>query len=268
VGVDAMAIDRQGNIYFSNDDGTHAWIGKLPPKGGAADKHWLPIPAGPPTRGMAIDDDRGVIYFTAGATTPELDAADLNRTPPTARTLYKGLTDPNDAALDVNGNVFVSDQGDGHVYSFTPAGKRTRVTTMPIGVSSVGSGPAGLVFAPDRTLVVGYKGGGQLLRISIDATGVEDRRATFGPVNDWVNGLAYDERGRLYLALFDTAAARDVVRLDSDDAAPVSVASGGHFSALAFGRGDLDCRDLYISDPFAGMAVRRIPTAYAGLSLP
>jgi sugar lactone lactonase YvrE len=259
VAVDSLAIDGRGNIYFSNDDGTNAWIGRLPPRGGSADKHWLPLAKGLPTRGMAVDDARGVLYFTTGSAGPELQAADLAGAPPSARTVFKGLIDPNDLAMGFDGNVYVSDQGDGQIYSVTAAGKRTKVTSMPIGVRSMSSGPAGLTFAPDRTLVVGYKGGGQLIRISL-TDGLESRRVTFGPVMDWVNGLAYDQRGRLYLSLFDFDVLSDVVRLDSDTATPVPVASGGRFSAMAMGRGELDCRDLYVADPSPGQPVRRIPT--------
>jgi streptogramin lyase len=268
VGVDSMAIDARGSIYFNNDDGTLGWIGKLPPHG-PADKHWLSLPLGPPTRGMAVDDVLGVIYFTAGVPgsgAVELQAADLTGAP-IARTLYKGLIDANDVAVDLNGNVYVSDQGDGHIYSFTPSGQRTKVTQTPVGMASNGTHPAGLAFAPDHTLVVGYKGHGKLVRLSIGANHVETHRGNFGPINDWVNGLAYDQRGRLYLALYDLVAPRDVVRLDADDAAPVTIVSGGHFSAMAFGRGELDCTDLYIADPDAGMVVRRVTTSYAGLSI-
>jgi hypothetical protein len=138
---------------------------------------------------------------------------------------------------------------------------------MPIGIASMGSGPAGIAFDPDHSLVVGYKGGGQLIRVKLDS-GVESSRITFGPLNDWVNGIAYDVRGRAYLALFDLNAFRDVVRVDGAGVAQVPVASGGHFSAMAFGRGALDCTDLYVSDPTAGMAVRRFTTDFAGLSIP
>jgi hypothetical protein len=255
VAVDSMVIDARGNIYFSNDDGTNAWIGKLPPIGGTADKHWRNVSVGPPIRGMALDDVHGVVYFTAGAT-PELQAVDLNGSG--VRTVSRSLVDPNDVAMGPDGNVYVSDQGDTTIYSFTPDGKRTKVANTAIGVRAMNSGPAGLAFAPDGALVVGYKGRGQLIRITLDH-GVESGRQTFGPTMDWVNGLVYDQRGRLYLAQFDQTAPRDVIRLDSDAATPVPFASGGHFSALVFGRGELDCNDLYISDPFAGAMVRRFP---------
>jgi len=266
VAVDSLAIDGSGNIYFSNDDGTNAWIGRLAPDG-TVDKHWLAIPLGPPTRGMAIDDAHGVIYFTAGNTAHELQAADLGEAP-VARTVYKGFTDPNDVAMGFDGNVYVADQGDGQIYSVTPSlKKRTKVTTMPIGIASMGSGPAGIAFDPDHSLVVGYKGGGQLMRVKLDK-GVESSRTTFGPINDWVNGIAYDVRGSVYLALFDQNAFRDVVRIDGAGSTQVPVVREGHFSAMAFGRGALDCTDLYVSDPTAGMVVRRFSTGYAGLSIP
>lgn len=268
VAVDSLAIDGHGNIYFSNDDGTHAWIGKLAPDATRADKHWLAIPLGLPTRGMAVDDARGLIYFTAGTSAPELQAADLAGNPPQPRTVAGGLIDPNDVAVAFDGRIYVSDQGDGQVYSFAPDGKRTKVTGQAIGVRNNGTGPAGIAFAPGGSLVIGYKGTGPLIRLFLGGDGIETRRDTFGPTNDWINGLAYDERGGLYLAIYDQMNLRDVVRIASDAAPPVPVATGGHFSAMAFGRGALYCTDLYITDPTPGMQVRRVPTDYAGLSLP
>jgi sugar lactone lactonase YvrE len=216
---------------------------------------------------MAIDGARGVLYYTAGTPTAELQAVDLAAAAPKPRTVYRGLIDPNDVAVGPDGNVYVSDQGDGQIYSFTPAGQKTRVTRSPLGVPAEYSGPAGLAFAADGTLVVGIKGNVPLVRLTL-AGGLEMVRASFGMVNEWVNGLAYDERGRLYVALFNQTETRDVVRLDSDTAVPVPVVKAGQFSTIAFGRGELDCHDLYVSDPAPGMVVRRMRTDTRGLATP
>jgi streptogramin lyase len=264
VAVDSLAIDTAGNIYFSNDDGTTARIGKLPPKGAAANKQWLTIATGLPTRGMAIDSTLGVLYYTAGTPTAELQAVDLNAAMPRPRTISRSLIDPNDLVVGPDGNIYVSDQGDSQIYSFTPAGQKTKVTAMDIGKRSDFTGPAGLAFGPDGKLAVGVKGNSPLLRLTL-AGGTEMGRVTFGPVNDWVNGLVYDERGRLYVATFDQTMPKDVIRLDGDNAAPISYVKAGRFSSMAFGRGELDCKDLYVTDASAGVTVRRMTTDAPGL---
>jgi sugar lactone lactonase YvrE len=267
VGVDSLAIDKAGNIYFTNDDGTTARIGKLPPKGAGANRQWLTIPRGLPNRGMAVDSARAVLYFTAGASPADLQAVDLAAATPRARIVYSGLVDPNDLAVGPDGNVYVSDQGDGQIYSFSPTGQRTKVTRTPLGVPAEYSGPAGLAFAADGTLVVGIKGDLPLFRLTL-VGGMEMNRQAFGMVNEWANGLVYDERGRLYVALFNQTMPRDVVRLDSDTAAPVAVMKTGRFSSMAFGRGELNCHDLYVTEASPGAVVRRMTTDTRGQAIP
>jgi sugar lactone lactonase YvrE len=268
VAVDSLAIDRAGNIYFSNDDGVTARIGKLAPTGAAANKQWLTVTTGLPIRGMAVDSKAGVLYYTTGTPTAELQAVDLNATTPMPRTVYRGLIDPNDVAVGFDGRVYVSDQGDSQIHSFTSTGDRTTVTGSAIGKRTDYTGPAGLAFALDGRLVVGVKGSVPLLRLSIGADGKETGRQSFGTVSEWANGVAIDERGRIYVALYDQSLTKDVVRLDSDAAAPVPVVKAGHFSSMAFGRGALDCHDLYVSDPSPGVVVRRVTMDAAGQAIP
>lgn len=267
VSVDSLAIDRAGNIYFSTDNGTNARIGKLPPMNAAANRDWLVLPVGGPLRGMAIDSARSTLYYTVGSAR-ELQAVDLDAASPRPRTVARGLSDPNDLAVGPDGKVYLSDQGDGFVYSFTSTGQKTQVTTMgTIGETDNSIGPAGIAFASDGKLVVGAAGTDPLVRVTIGADGREAGRMAFGALRGWANGLAFDERGRLYVALFDLNQGRDVVRVDSDTASPVPFVRDGHFSSIVFGRGALDCRDLYAADPM-GAVVRRMTTDANGLALP
>jgi hypothetical protein len=262
--VDSLGIDLKGTIYFSSDDTMGAWIGRLP-AGGVADRHWLAVAEGPPMRGLVIDTRSSTLYFTAGPPMATLQALDLRAASPSPRIIARDLVDPNDLAVGLDGKIYASDQGDGHVYSYTPDGKRTRVTRSPIGSTTNGTGPAALAFGPDRSLVVGVKGGQQLLRLFL-SNGLETGRKPFGMVYDWVNGLAYDEGGRLYVGLYSQDVAKTLVRLDSDDAVPVMILANGRFSALVFGRGGLDPKSLFVAEP-AG-PVHMLVTDVPGLPTP
>src|SRR5439155_10182371 len=125
--------------------------------------------------------------------------------------------------------------------------------------------PAGLAFAPDGTLVVGMKPAEKLVRLWL-SKGNEIRRLSFGKINDWANALSFDERGRLYVALWSQTDPKSVMRIDADEAMPVPVLSGGRFSTLVFGRGALDCKDLYIAEPYGTM--HRLATDTPGLPVP
>jgi sugar lactone lactonase YvrE len=267
--VDSLTVDLGGTIYFNVTEGTRAFIGRLTANSSTPEPHWAAIPMGLPTRGLTVDGARNILYFSAGMAPAVIQAIDLGAPTPVARTVSAGFTDPNDLAVSYeDGSVYVSEQGDAHIWRF-PArgGMREQVTVTPLG-QPPDSGPAGLAFAPDHTLVVGMKPSDRLVRLSLDDKGLERRRASFGKVHDWVNALAFDERGRLYVALWTQRddQPKQVLRLDSDEADPVEVLGGGRFSTLVFGRGPLDCKDLYVAEPYA--VVARLPAEFPGLPVP
>ena len=83
-------------------------------------------------------------------------------------------------------------------------------------------------------------------------SGLETSRA---PINSWIgwaNGLTHDRQGRLYVSTYHDTSPRSVLRLESNGSV-TTLTSGGRFSSIAFGRGPLDCRDLYVADPFGPM---------------
>ena len=227
-GVDSLAIDSDGTLYFDQNDTVKVWIARRMP-GGLPQLEWVAVPTGLPTRGLAIDTTHRTLYLTAGMTAPVLQVIDIDATFPAVRTIATGLTNPNDLALGPDGNVYLSEQGDGHIYRFTPAGARTKVTKTPIGDPANANGPAALAFGADGSLYVGVQEGGPIVRLQL-TNGLEVGRANYGAFNDWANGLAFDQAGRLYAALYSLDQNKSVVRLDSDKAAPVTVLTGKWFS--------------------------------------
>ena len=99
------------------------------------------------------------------------------------------------------------------------------------------------------------------------ADGVEQRRSPHGDDGGWANGLAFDARGRLYVGGYTLGGSEaDIARIDDSGAPSLSIQSGPGFASLAFGRGALDCRDLYIAVPTGPL--RRIQTDTPGLRIP
>jgi sugar lactone lactonase YvrE len=262
--IDSMAIDRDGVIYFNQGDTTNAWIDRLHPDG-KRDTRWTPLPAGQPVRGLAIDGGRRILYVLAGMGPARLQAIAIDAADRSPRDVHTPWTDPNDITVGPDGRVFVTEQGDGHVYAVTPAGARTRITGTPIGDVAASTGPAGLAFHPDGSLMVGTRANTLLVKIRFDDQGQERLpRLSWGNVRDWANGLAVDDQGRVYVAIWnqDAAMPRSVVRLEGDGLTPTPVLTGGRFSAMAFGRGKLDCGDLYVAEPYNYL--RRVPTGVRG----
>jgi sugar lactone lactonase YvrE len=263
--LDSLAIDRDGTIYFDQNDGVNVWIGRRRP-GVMPETRWVSVPMAFPTRGMALDSTNRILYFTAAVpSAAALEAIDVDAMTPAARIVIGGFSGPNDLAMGSDGSVYVSEQLDGHIYRVTAAGVRSKVTKTPLGDPANTRGPAGLTFGPDGWLYVGAKTMGPIVRLQL-TNGVEVKRANYGKLDDWGNGLAFDQAGRLYVALWSMDVNKSVVRLDSDTAAPVTVLTGHWFSGMAFGRGALDPRWLFVAEPQGPL--HRIDTDTPGLPAP
>jgi streptogramin lyase len=162
-----------------------------------------------------------------------------------------GLSNPNDAVVADDGSVYYSNQGDRLVYRVAASGgPAVAISKTPFGITSQQL-PSAVTMDPGGNLIVGLDHGGPLYQVVLSG-GLEAARAPVPGWTGWANGLTYDRRGRLYIGIYDEVASRDVVRLEADRTT-TTIASGGRFSSLAFGRGPLDCRDLYVADPYAAM---------------
>ena len=259
-GADGLAVAPDGTLYFTSDDGTDGWVGRLRP-GQSPEKQWLRIARAPLITGLAFDGARDRLYV-ASVSASAILAFQVTPSGAAGRVLIGNIDGLNDVALDAAGDLYYTLQSDRHIYRVSPEGAAVRVTREPLGAAGGDQSPAGLAFAPDGSLFVGLKNGGNIFKVGITA-GLEQSRAIFGAFQGWANGLAFDSRGSLYIGTYHGSLDTRVIRLQPDGANPAVVLDGGRFSSLAFGRGALDCHDLYIADPHGPL--RRVQTDSTGL---
>jgi hypothetical protein len=257
----AMAVARDGTIYFAQSMGTDGFIGRLRPSGPPAmalSLRLVRIANGAKLTGMAIDHMRNVLYV-ANATRGAVHRVNLGANPPTTSDLVIGVT-PNDVVWNggTDGNLYYSEQSDRRIYRLSPIGART-----PVSMTAFAQAPAGLAFGPTGgDLYVGSATAGPITRISM-TNGMETARNRYGTYNGVADGLAFDGATRLYVTAFAATGDSQVVRLDATGSNPVTVAMGGQLSSLAFGQGALDCRDLYITAKPGAML--RVPVDIPGV---
>jgi sugar lactone lactonase YvrE len=258
--VDGLAIAPDGTMYFARAALADAWVGRMRPDGSSPEPQWLRVPAsGERLWGLALDGNRNRLYVASGAT-GAIYRINLNAEPPELAPLIEGLTTPADLAIDQDGSVLVAERGDRKVHRVSAGGERSEVTPDPL---SDGGTVGALALGPQGALFVGLFDA-PVVRIEL-SRGVEQTRAPYGESVGRANGLVFDARGRLYVGTAGPNGAR-VVRIDDSGTEPVEIETGPHFSSMAFGRGALDCRDLYIS--VLGGALRRVETDAPGAPLP
>jgi sugar lactone lactonase YvrE len=154
-----------------------------------------------------------------------------------------GLLVPNDAVVGPDGAVYFSDQGDGRIHGVSPDGITRIVTPVPIP-----GGPAGLAFGNQGELYVGVSTDGPIYRLNL-VDGVEMSRARFGALIAWANGLAVDPAGHLYVSTYSLLGQGQVWRVPANGLEATIILTGASFGSMAFGRGALDCLDLYVAVP-------------------
>ena len=268
VGADGLAIDRQGTIYWTTGSDaasavpgaaatTDGFVGRMRP-GAPAEPRWMPVPGARRLSGLALDETRARLYVLNAAGTIHW----IDMSSPAVQLLVSALGEANDLALGPQGDLYLSSPVDRHIHRVSPAGVKSPVTTSPVDARLA---PAGLTFAADGSLLVGLAGVGPIVRLTL-AAGIESSRRTHGHYHAWGNGLAFDSRGRLYIATGSVGGAGRLVIMVEDESAAIEVASGPAFASITFGRGALDCKDLYIATPSA--ALWRLPTDSPGWSAP
>jgi hypothetical protein len=261
VEADGLAVALDGTIYYSTSDELHGYVGRLRPQH-ALEPAWQRLDNQPITWGLALDTARKKLYFASDTT---IFGFDLAFDPPLRFPVAAKLTDINDLVVAPDGSLFLTVQSDRFVYRVDPTSSAmaVKVSTTALGTAAIA--PAALAFGADGTLFVGMAGRSGIVRIVLDGV-TEKSRATFGGFTGWANGLAFDRSGRLYVAPWDDTLDTEITLLSPTGATTGKVAIKGRFASMAFGRGALNCRDLYVASPLGPMT--RVETDTPGLPAP
>ena len=276
-GARGIAIDRDGILYYTRESGGRGYIGRILPNG-TADPTWFTIgPPGMPAMGstprmLRTHRQKGfLVVADPGLQTGIAFTVNIAGTLPNIAQTTSPIAGIHGLAVAPDGGVFIS-RGDGHVDRWQPdqyTYMYDRVSTTPI--FPAGQRVLGMTFGLDGQLYMGSSNGGikrarvvQLSATDFQLMDVVDHGTFLGTAND----LAVDVDGRVYvadhtgntrtrLAIVPPGGVGTVQRID---------AILGRLSGLAFGRGNLQCDDLYVTD--LGGPALRYDTGRSVLDLP
>jgi sugar lactone lactonase YvrE len=233
-GTEGLAIAPDGTLYYSQDGA----VGRRRP-GMAPENTWVAVPNTKTIYGLAFDDESRMLYVAAvsSATIFKIDTAAAS---PEATVLYSPASGANGLIIGPDGAVYYS--GGGKVYRVDLQGARTEVTASSV------SGANGLFFESPTTLLVLAYSQAKIFRLTLNASMHETARDTAATVtgnNVGLDGIARDEQGRWYIG--DNGADR-LVRFQPDWTGQETLVPGISAAAnVVFGRGALDCADVYVA---------------------
>ena len=258
-GAKSIAVDRDGIIYYTRENGGRAYIGRILP-GGMPEPMWYTVSAnGQPVMGstprmLRTHRQKGyLVVADPGLQGGKAFTLNIAGTIPNVVQSTSAIAGIHGLAIAADGGVFISG-ADGHVDRWMPDSYTyifDRVSTAPI--FPAGQRVFGLAFGLDGQLYMGSSNGGlkrgrvvQLSATDFQLMDVVDHGSFTGAAND----LAVDVDGRVYvadhtgntrtrLAIVPPGGVGTVQRID---------AILGRLSGLAFGRGNLQCDDLYVTD--------------------
>jgi len=258
-GARGIAVDRDGIIYYTRESGGRGYIGRVLP-GAAPESAWFPIgPAGQPVagstprvlrshrqRGYLVVSDPGLqggVAYTVNVAGPS----------PYLGQTTSAIPGIHGLAIAADGGVFIS-RGDGHIDRWMPDSYEYiygRASTAPI--FPAGQRVLGLAFGPDGQLYMGSSNGG-IKRARVVQMAARDFRlmdvVDHGSFTGAANDLAVDVDGRIYVADHTGTTGARLAILPPGGAGAVQRIDAilGRLAGLAFGRGVLQCDDLYITD--------------------
>ena len=262
---EGIAVNAQGDIILGNRrlDGDHrvGQIIRITPD------HRVSVFATIGRTGPAFNEGLGGLAVDAGG---DIYATFISHDPRThgvyrigrrggvARLPGSGaLLLPDALAFDARGNLYVTDAEAGAVWRFTPAGRATRWIQHPLLEPRViGVGANGIAFVPPATLYVNNTEQNLIVRIPIRTDGGPGTPsvAAADPLLQIIDGLAADAHGDLYAAVvgFSVVGTSPIVRVDHRTGRVTPVTTDGSSfdwpTSLAFGRGPLDHKSLYVAN--------------------
>jgi hypothetical protein len=260
-GARGIAIDDAGVIYFTRESGTQAWIGRLRP-GAAIELSWRALPANAQPRVLRVDSARNILFVPClgGGVVYAISTA-------SGFPVYTGtgFNAPHGVAVAADGFAYISG-GDGHIEQVLPdlsGAQRAVATNAP--VFAGGQRPLGLAFGPSGHLFIGSSNGA-IKRYRVQG-GKLVEGVDYGTFSGPASDLAFDVEGRLFIAGVVGSTARQLyqVQPNGGTSSPVTQVMG-RLSGLAFGRGTLACRDLYVGAE--GEATKVWTSPQLGLALP
>lgn len=273
-----IAIDRDGNLYYSREASGRAFIGRIRAGTSATETNFAPIeaPVGVPVPGarprlLRTDQARGYLVVAD----PNVQGGmaytiGVYRTPPQIVQQSQPIPGAHGLAIAPDGGIMVS-SSNGHVYRWDT--NPYEPSTLPITTATVFPSPQrplGLAFGPDGLLYIGSSNGGikrgrleQLPGGAFRLTNLENYTLpTFAASS---NDLAFDVDGRLYVADHTGTTRASLAIIAPDRTVERVAAINGRLSGLAFGRGGIACGDLYVSD-IVGQT-QRYPTGHDALDM-
>lgn len=263
---ESVARDPQGNLIVSMSPQHTLW--KVLPRAqySAAPLATLPVPDGANVLGVKIGENGDIFACTAGFN-PAIDASHVWRVSPSGSVSDYARLDPrgfpNDIAIDDSGHLFVTDTVLGVIYRIDSAGAYETWLADP----QLSGDPAGpLVGIPwgangialdrcNRQLYISNSDFGQILRVRIRPDGSAGQLSHFAsdPRLRGADGIAFDELGRLYVAVNTQ---NQIARVEPWGTVSI-VAQGAPFdgpSALAFASDHLHRTTLYVTSFALGTA--------------
>jgi hypothetical protein len=258
-GAKSIAVDRDGIIYYTRESGGRAYIGRILP-GGTAEPTWYTVAAGgQPVMGstprmLRTHRQRGYLLVAdPGLQGGKAFTLNIAGPTPTVVQSTSAIAGIHGLAIATDGSVFISG-ADGHVDRWMPDPYTyifSRVSTAPI--FPAGQRVLGLAFGLDGQLFMGSSNGGikrarvvQMSATDFRLMDVVDHGSFIGAAND----LAVDVDGRVYVADHTGTTRTRLAIVPPGGVGPVQRIDAilGRLSGLAFGRGNLQCDDLYVTD--------------------
>jgi hypothetical protein len=257
--ADGLAIGMDGTIYFTQSAAPVGWVGRLRP-GMPVEPRWVSVPDGAQLWGLAVDGMRQRLYV-ASASGHIIHQIALGAATAAVAPFTRDVDLPNKLAVGTGGVVYFADS-DTKIYRVQPTGDLYESSARGFGTNAA----AGLAFTKAGELLVGTLSNGPLFKLTLDG-GIERNRIMLGAFRGWTEAIAVDENNRIYISTHGaTGADSQVIRLEADGSAPMPLLTGPSFRGLAFGRGALDCRDLYVASQSGPL--RRVTTDAYGLTVP